>query len=327
MKLFGLNATREYAQRVADHLGVSLAAHEERDFEDGEFKIRSLESVRGERVFVCQSLASDPQLSPHDKLCRLLFFIGALKDAAAAQVTAIVPYLAYWRKDHRTKPRDPVTTRYVARLLEAVGVDAVATIDVHNLTAFDNAFGCRKEHLEATVLFADHFAPLVGAAAKVVVVSPDAGGVKRARAFAAQLGLRSGRGVDLAFMEKQRSEGRVSGELFAGDVSDAVVIVFDDLISSGTTIARAAAACLERRAHSVHAAATHGVFADGAMELLGGSSLESLVVTDTVMDVRRRCQGVRTQLHVLESAPLFAHAVEHWARDHEIGTDLALDAD
>jgi ribose-phosphate pyrophosphokinase len=106
-----------------------------------------------------------------------------------------------------------------------------------------------------------------------------------------------------------------------------VVIVFDDLIASGTTMARAAAACLERGAQAVHGAATHGIFADGAIDALGASSLASLVVTDTLVDVARRCQGLRTMLHVLESAPVFAHAVDHWVHDREIVTDLTLDAD
>jgi ribose-phosphate pyrophosphokinase len=318
MKLFGLHATRDYAERLAGHLGVGLAPHEERDFEDGEFKIRALDSVRGEHVFVCQSLASDGSFSASDKLCRLLFFVGALKDAAAAQVTVLAPYLAYWRKDQRTKPRDPVTTRYVARMLEAVGVDAVATIDAHNLVSFDNAFGCRKEHLEAVGLFAEHFAPRIGAASRVVALSPDAGGVKRARKFAAELGARIGRTVELAFMEKQRSEGRVSGELFAGDVRDAVVIVFDDLIASGTTIARGAAACRERGARAVHAAATHGVLAAQAARTLGAASLDSLVLTDTVIDVRQRCEGLGTELHLLDSTALLARAVARWAGGHEV---------
>jgi ribose-phosphate pyrophosphokinase len=327
MKLFGLNASRAYAQLLADHLGVGLAGHEERDFADGEFKIRPLDSVRGERVFVCQSLAPDAKHSVHDKLCRLLFFAGALKDAAASDVTAVVPYLAYSRKDRRTKPRDPVATRYVARLFEAVGIDAVATIDVHNPSAFDNAFACRKEHLEATALFAEHFAPIIGDAQKIVVLAPDVGGVKRARAFAAQLSTRSTRDVELAFMEKQRSGGRVSGELFAGDVRDAVVIVFDDLIASGTTIVRAAAAAFDRGADAVHAAATHGLLLDGAVSALDGASLASLVVTDTLVDVRRRCEGLRTEVHVLKSAVLLGRALEHWNRDREIEADLPFDAD
>jgi ribose-phosphate pyrophosphokinase len=312
MKLFGLNASSELARSVADRLGVRLSSLEERDFEDGEFKVRPLERVRGEHVFICQSLVSSDGRSANDALARLLFLCGAAKDAGAEHVTALVPYLAYARKDRRTKPRDPVTTRYVAQMFEAVGADAIVTVDVHNPAAFENSFRIGKENLEAAALFAEHFAPLASVVEHTVVLSPDAGGVKRARTFAALLESRSRKPVGLAFMEKQRSEGRVSGELFAGDVDGAVVIVIDDLISGGTTLARAAAAALARGARSVHAAATHGVLAAAAAEILGGARLESIVLTDTVNGVRRRAAFLGSKLRVLETAPLIAAAIERW---------------
>jgi len=148
-RLFALNAGRDFAASVSRHLGVSLAEHEERDFEDGEHKSRPLENVRGKDVFVIQSLFGDRRQSVNDKLCRLLFFLGALRDASAARVTAVVPYLCYARKDRKSQPRDPVTTRYVAELFEAVGTDCILTMDVHNLAAYQNAFRCRADHLEA----------------------------------------------------------------------------------------------------------------------------------------------------------------------------------
>jgi ribose-phosphate pyrophosphokinase len=308
MKLFGLKAS-EQARRVADQLGIELSQHEERDFEDGEFKIRPLESVCQEHVFVYHSLAGGAGMSPSDKLCRLLFFVGALKDASAARVSVLAPYLAYARKDRRTKPRDPVTTRYVAQMFEAMGVDEIITVDVHNPAAFENAFRCRKCNLEAASLFVAHFAALAKAAKRLVVVSPDAGGVKRARSFSELLAQQIEGPVDLAFVEKQRSEGRVSGELFAGDVRDATVIVLDDLISGGTTMLRVASMCLERGAHSVHAAATHGVFAREAAANLAASTLASIVVTDTVCDVRSRGAQFTSKLVVIESAPLLAQSV------------------
>ena len=161
MTLFVLNSSRTFGEQVSLRLALEPGLHEEREFEDGEHKARPLISVRGKNAFVIQSLYADHQQSGNDKLCRLLFFIGALKDAAAARVTAVVPYLAYARKDRKTKPRDPVTTRYVAALFEAVGTDAVMTLDVHNLAAFQNAFRCRTEHLEANMLFVEHFVPVL----------------------------------------------------------------------------------------------------------------------------------------------------------------------
>jgi ribose-phosphate pyrophosphokinase len=146
LHLFSLNCGRAYAEKVAGHLGTALSDHEERDFEDSEYKVRPLASVRASDVFVVQSLHGDDERSADEKLCRLLFFIGALKDASAGRVTAVVPYLCFARKDRKTKPRDPVTTRYLAGLFEAVGTDRVVTLDVHNLAAFQNAFRCCTEH-------------------------------------------------------------------------------------------------------------------------------------------------------------------------------------
>lgn len=309
MKIFALHASRDYGAAVAAVLGAPLAAHEERDFEDGEFKVRALESVAGERVFVVQSLYGDASLSTNDKFARLLFCIGSLKDAGAADVTAVVPYLAYMRKDRRTKSRDPITTRYVAAIFEAVGVDAIVALDVHNVAAFENAFRCRKEHIEAAPLLIGHFHKNIQSGRPVVVLSPDAGGVKRARAFADLLSATTGRTSELAFMEKQRSEGRVSGSAFAGDVKGAAVIIVDDLVSSGTTIARAARACIERGAAEVHAAVTHGVFAPGADQVLSTPDLASIVTTDTIGNVRERCPGLAGKLVVLETAAFVGAAL------------------
>src|SRR5262245_24951388 len=177
--VFALNASKDFGAAVARHLSVELAAHEEREFEDGEHKIRPLVSVRGKDVVVIQSLYGDSRQTVNDKLCRLLFFLGALKDASAGRVMAVMPYLCYARKDKKTKPRDPVTTRYVATLFEAVGVNYALTLDVHNLAAFQNAWRIGTDHLEAKNLFVNYFAGLE-MPREVAVVSPDAGGIKRA---------------------------------------------------------------------------------------------------------------------------------------------------
>jgi ribose-phosphate pyrophosphokinase len=253
-------------------------------------------------------------------LCRLLFFIGALKDAAAARVTAIVPYLCYARKDRQTKSRDPVTTRYVAQLFEAVGVDRLITIEAHNPAAFQNAFRCDTEHLDATELFARHFEDLLGHDS-VAVVSPDLGGAKRAEAFRKRLEQRLGRPVDKAFMDKQRSMGRVSGELFAGEVRGRVAIVIDDLISTGTTMARVAAACRKRGATRIYLAATHGLFVDGSPALWRESAVHAVVVTDTVAPAEIGPAADRGRLQVLGTAELFAEAIR---RCHEGGSITQL---
>lgn len=316
LSLFALNATRPFAQQVAHHLGIALSPHEERSFEDGEHKSRPLVSVRGRDVFVVQSLYADREQSVDDKLCRLLFFIGALKDASAACVTAIVPYLGYARKDQKSKPRDPVTTRYVAAMFEAAGTDRIVTMDVHNLAAYQNAFRCRTEHLRADGLFVAHFAALLGDR-EVAVVSPDAGGIKRADRFRQRLSQALGRPAAAAFAEKHRSEGLVSGELIVGDVKGRCAIIVDDLIGSGTTVARTVRACRALGATAVYAAASHGLFVGDAQQVLADEALTGIVVTDSVPPLRLGEGKVRAKLVVLPSCGLFGDAI---LRIHEGGS-------
>ena len=318
--IFAPGLNRDFGEKVSAHLGVSLSAHEEREFEDGESKIRPLTNVRGKDVFAVQSLYGDDRQSVNDKLCRLLFFLGALRDASADRVTAVIPYLCYARKDKKSKPRDPVTTRYVACLFEAMGVDRVVTLDTHNLAAFQNAFRIRTDHLESKRLFVDHFIALARQE-EVVVVSPDAGGVKRAEDFRQALGAALDRPVHSAFMEKYRSEGVVSGEAVIGDVSGKMAIIIDDLISSGTTLARAAASCRARGATRIYAAASHGVFSGKASQTLLNSALEKVVITDTIPPFRLGPDMARTKLVALDATRLFAEAIR---RIHSGGSIVEL---
>jgi ribose-phosphate pyrophosphokinase len=308
LRLFALDASRAFGEAVAQQLGLPLARHEERAFEDGEHKARPLESVRGCDVYVIHSLYGEPGHSANDKLVRLLFFIGALKDADAARVTAVVPYLAYARKDRRSKPRDPVSSRYVAQLFEAVGCNRMLTLDVHNLAAYQNAFRIPADHLEARGLFVAHLAPLLGAD-DIVVVSPDVGGVKRAEALRQALGRTLARPLGAAFMEKHRSAGVVSGEAVVGEVAGKTAVIVDDLISSGTTLARTAHACKALGARRVFAVATHGVFAGDAGSVLGDPALDRVVVTDSIPPFRLSPPLLQTRVTVLQSAPLFAEAI------------------
>lgn len=284
VKLFALAATAELGSAIARALGQDLARHEEREFEDDEHKARPLETVQGSDVYVVQSLHSGPAASPNDKLCRLLFFIGALKDAGAARVTAVVPYLCYARKDRRTKPNDPLTTRYIASLFEAVGTDAVVTLDVHNSAAFENAFRCRTVTLTAAPLFVDYATAINDE--QLCVVSPDPGGVKRAELFREALEAALGRPVAKAFADKHRSAGVVSGDLLVGDVAGATVLVIDDLISTGNTLLRAASAARRAGARRAIALVTHGLFMSGAAQVLADPAIERLAVTDTVPPFR-----------------------------------------
>jgi ribose-phosphate pyrophosphokinase len=309
LAVFAVAASREFGERVAQVLGQALGAHEEREFEDGEHKIRPLESVRGRDVYVIQSLYSDSAQSANDKLCRMLFFLGALRDAGAARTTAVMPYLAYARKDQKSQTRDPVTTRYVAQLIESVGVDRVVTLDVHNLAAYQNAFRCESVHLEANRIFVEHLALRVAGDGGVAVISPDVGGIKRAERFRQVLARAMGREPAMGFFDKARAKGVLTLGQLTGDVGGSTVIIIDDLISTGSTVAHAATVCREQGARRVIAVATHGLFVGKAGELLASPLLDQVIVTDSVPAFRLEGTPAAANLTVLSVAGLFAEAI------------------
>jgi ribose-phosphate pyrophosphokinase len=316
--IFAPRTARTFAERMATALGVELAPLEEREYEGGEHKTRPLVSVRGRVVYVVQLLSGDGSASANDRLCRALFLIAALKDAGAARVTACLPYLAYARKDRRSKERDPVNARYVAQLLEAVGVDHVIAMDVHNVAAFENAFRCSVDLLEAAPLLADRvvIGPPRG---PLAIVSPDIGGAKRAQRVQDLVVARGGRDVALAIFEKRRDSGVVSGELLVGPVADRHVVIVDDLIGAGTTILKATQACRAAGALSVTAFATHGVFAPGAERLLGAEGPDRLLVTDTILPVRLQpSAGEEGKLEVLPASALFGEALRRIERGESV---------
>ncbi len=310
MKLFALHDSRVFGELVANELGLALSEHEERDFEDGEHKSRPLENVRNQDVFVIQSLYSDYERSVNDKLCRLLFFLSTLKDASARRVIAVVPYLCYARKDRKTKPRDPVTSRYIARLFEAAGADCIVTIDVHNIQAFQNAFRCNAENLEAKKVFAEYLVPQLKNKDAIAVMSPDIGGIKRAEQFQQSICKRLNRELPVVFMEKYRSSGEVWGEKVAGDVNGKTVVIIDDLVSTGGTLARAAVACKQAGAKKVLAVATHGIFTGDPDKVLQEESLQQIIVTNTIPLFRLEDKKVKNKVTVLNVAPLFAGSIK-----------------
>lgn len=279
--LFSLDCGSDFASQVAVHLGVPLGKHEERDFEDGEHKIRTLETVRNRDVFVVQSLNSSDGLSTNDKLVRLLFLLASLRDAGAGRLNVVAPYLSYSRKDRRTKPNDPVTTRYVAQLFEAMTIDTIVTVDVHNRAAFENAFRCPTVHLSAREAFIDYLLPELGDR-EITVASPDIGGVKRAELFRESLANRLERPVGSAFMEKHRSQGEMSGSAVVGDIRNRTVLILDDLIAGGGTMQRAAEAFKDQGAEDVIAIATHAVFTLDTGEKLSSSALSRVILGNTV---------------------------------------------
>jgi len=321
LQIFALEATAELGRAVASVLGQPLAAHEEREFEDGEHKSRPLDDVAGADVYVVQSTHGGPQQSANDKLCRLLFFIGALKDAGAARVTAVSPYLCYLRKDRRTKPNDPVTTRYVASLFEAVGTDCMVTLEVHNPAAFENAFRCRTVALSGTPLFVDYVkANLTNE--NLSVISPDAGGMKRAELLRETLEHALGRPLGKGLAEKHRSAGVVSGDLFAGDVIGSTALIVDDLISTGGTLLRTARSARTAGAKRVLAFVTHGLFMTGAAEVLVDPALDQVVISNAVPPFRLE-PAQSKKLVILPAAPLLAEAIRRLHEERSL-TDLIV---
>lgn len=309
MRMFVLHGTEELARSMSDGGQLSFDAVEERDFPGGEHKSRPLVSVRNEDVYVLHSLhGGDGSQSPADRLLKLLFFLATCRDNGAARITAIVPYLPFLRKDQQTKPRDPVTSRFVALLFEAVRPDMVVTVEAHNQAAFQNAFRCPTIHLEMRHLFAAEIAKAT-VPGKLVVLAPDSGGMRRVNQFR-ETYVAEGHGeARLAMMEKHRSEGLVSGDLFAGDVTGADVVILDDLISTGGTVLRSADACMSRGAARVFAVATHGLFTPEAAGLFYAQSVHRVLVSDSAAPFSLPAIP-QDKLQVVSCATLLAETVK-----------------
>lgn len=316
MKLFALPASSALGEAISKEIGEPLATWEERVFEDGESKLRPLEDVRGADAYVIQSLYGGPNDSPNDKLCRMLFFIGALRTNWAKRVTSVVPYLAYARKDRQTKPRDPLTSRYVAELFEAMGTHRVVSLEVHNIVAFQNAFRCEALALDTRGVLLDRASQLVSDQL-ACVASPDPGGVKRAQLFREALERKIGRSVGFAFIDKRRSAGLVSGSLVSGDVKQARVLIVDDMIASGGTMVRAAGALLEAGAQDAWAIAAHGLFTSGSEEALVDTNISGWITTDTVPQFRLSANQIE-RVTCVSAALHFADAIRRLHRDESV---------
>jgi ribose-phosphate pyrophosphokinase len=279
--VFAPSESRALGQSASEKAGIELAALEERAYEGGEFKLRPLQPVRDRTVFVVQSLAGTQEAPIAQRLVRLLFLLQGLRDAGADRVIAVIPYLAYARKDRRTKPRDPVYTRYVAQLIEAAGADRVVALDVHNASSIDNAFRIPVDHLSALPMMASYFTQHLPTG-KLAVASPDIGGIKRAQIFRELLERKAGKEVELVFVEKRREGGVVSGGTIVGNASGHAVIVLDDLCASGATLLRAATALRAAGATSVHATVTHTPVESGLAALAAAEDIAQVVITDSV---------------------------------------------
>lgn len=239
----------------------------------------------------------------------------------AARLTAIAPYLCYARQDRRTEPFAPVTSRYVATLFEAARVDGVVTLEVHNPAALENAFRRRAITLSAAPLYLDYLERFHGD--RLCVVSPDAGGMKRAELLRETLERATGHTIGMAIAEKHRDDGHISGHLFVGDVRGATALIVDDLVCTGSTLVRAARAARLAGANRVMALAAHGLFTPGAGEVLADPAIERVAVTDSVPPFRLAHAPAKGKLDLLASAPLFAEAIRRLHEGRAL-TDLLV---
>ncbi|MBI4380116.1 MAG: ribose-phosphate pyrophosphokinase [candidate division NC10 bacterium] len=301
--LFSGNANRALSQEIADHLGVPLGEAEVSRFADGEILVQIFENVRGADVFVIQ-----PTCRPvNENLMELLVIIDALKRASAWRITAVMPYYGYGRQDRKVQPRVPITAKLVADLLTAAGVHRVLTMDLH-AGQIQGFFTTPVDHLYAAPVLLQYFQErMLGEA---VVVSPDAGGVERARAFAKRLD------TSLAFIDKRRTgpnEAKVMHII--GDVEGRDVIIVDDMIDTGGTLTQAVPALLEKGAKRIFASCTHPVLSGAAVERIEGSALEEVVVTNTIPLSEGRHSK---KLSVLSVAPLLGEAISRIHKDESV---------
>jgi ribose-phosphate pyrophosphokinase len=315
--IFGMNASRSFAIQVAQHLDMELSAHTEECFADGECFVHSDVNVRGLDVFIIQSLYSSPNENVAEKFVKLLFFIGALKDASARRITAIIPYFGFSRQDRKVASRAPIATKYVAELLEGVQTDRILTLDIHNLAALQNAFRVPTDNLEAKNLLADWTAENIKEPEKLVVLSPDSGGMGRAKRFRNALVERLNLDVGLAYLDKTHSGKVIQATTIVGNVKDRDVVVVDDMISSGATTGEAHKIVIANGGRLWAVLATHGLFVGKVNENL--VPLNRIVVTDSI-ESGRVGPDLQKKLTMLSTTRLFAQAIR---RIHEEGGSIS----
>lgn len=268
-RIFAGNASRGLAQKICDVLNTPLGDCFVGRFEDGEVSVKINENIRGSDVFVVQATGA-----PAEHLMELLIMVDAAKRASARRVTAVVPYFGYARQDRKDQPRAPISAKLVANLITTAGADRALTMDLHS-AQIQGFFDIPFDHLYAAPVLIEHFARQ--RIPDLMIVAPDIGSVKMARAYAKRLG------AELGLVDKRRPRAdSVEVMNLIGDVEDKNVVLFDDVVTTARTLCQAADAIRKAGARSVRAGVTHGVFGPGALERIGSSAIEELIVTDTV---------------------------------------------
>jgi len=306
LKIFSGNANPALAQEICAHLSVPLAKATVKTFSDGEIMVEINENVRGRDVFVVQ-----PTCQPaNENLIELLIMIDALKRASAARITAVIPYFGYARQDRKVAPRTPITSKLVADLITTAGAQRVLCIDLH-AGQIQGFFNIPVDHLYAApVVLEDIKTRFPG---DLVVVSPDAGGTERARAFAKRLN------AGLAIIDKRRSAANVSEVMhIIGDVEGQTCIIVDDMIDTAGTLCQAAAALKAHGAGDVYATATHAVLSGPALERINESCLKEVLVCDTIPteEKTKKC----SRLRIVSVANLLAESIRRIHDDESVSS-------
>jgi ribose-phosphate pyrophosphokinase len=306
LKLISGNSNIPLAKEICDHLGIALGSVTVSTFSDGEILVRIEENVRGMDVFVVQS-CSDP-VNKH--IMELLIMIDALKRSSARRITAVIPYYGYARQDRKDQPRVPVTAKLVADLITTAGADKVLTMDLH-AGQIQGFFNIPVDHLYATPVILNSLRSMD--LKDLVVVSPDAGGVERARAFAKRLN------ANLAIIDKRR-EGPNQAKIMniIGDVDNRDVLLLDDMIDTAGTVAQGARACADQGARRVLTGCTHAVLSGPALQRLNDSVLDQVIVTNTIPLAGK--DQVCKKIRILSVAPLLGEAIRRIHNEESVSS-------
>ena len=307
MKIISGNANPELAKSIAQHCFATLVPASVKTFADGESSVEFHENIRGEDVFIIQSTSTPV----NDHLMELMIMIDAAKRSSAKRITAVIPYFGYARQDRKSASRTPITAKLVADLLTTAGADRILTMDLH-AGQIQGFFNIPVDDLTSRLVFAKDIRHNVGTDEGTVFVSPDAGGVVRARKFADMFH------ADIAIVDKRRPEAGKSEVMnLIGDVKGKHAILVDDIIDSGGTLCNAAQAIMDAGALSVRAYITHGVLSGEACQKVEKSVLTELVITDSIAD---RCPKNCKKTRQVSVAPLFGEAIRRVTNEESVSS-------
>jgi len=307
LKIFSGNANPALAKKICEHLSIQLGNAYVGRFPDGEIDLKVNEDVRGADVFLVQ-----PTCPPvNENLTELLIFIDCLKRASAARITAVLPYYGYARKDRKDEGRVPITAKLVANIITEAGADRVLTVDLH-AAQIQGFFDIPVDHLLAFPVISKYFERLV--LSDLVVVTPDVGGIKLVRNYSKKLGIK------MAIVDKRRvGPDETEIGFVIGDVANKNVVMIDDLIATGGSIAQAANVLKERGAKDIYVGATHPVFCGSAVEKLSAAPIKEIIVTDTI-PLSEKAKGLNDKIKVLSISELLGDAIMRIHRHESVSS-------